>query len=147
MKPLGKLARPNVFHPRIVLASCPQLVESDGDDSDAEVEFGEEGSEDGSSDSDSSGDDSEAEEAVGEDELGELEAEAADAAGPSSGSKRKREPKEGEAQIVDDASGDEVDPGLIISGGRGTRRGRPAAGGSRPKYTAAAAVDSDEDAW
>lgn len=27
-----KLARPNVFHPRIVLASCPQLVESDGDD-------------------------------------------------------------------------------------------------------------------
>lgn len=32
MKPLGKLARPNVFHPRIVLASCPKLVESDGDD-------------------------------------------------------------------------------------------------------------------
>ncbi|MGI9124896.1 MAG: ATP-grasp domain-containing protein [Mycobacterium sp.] len=27
-----KLARPNVFHPRIVLASCPSLVESDGDD-------------------------------------------------------------------------------------------------------------------
>jgi hypothetical protein len=27
-----KLARPNVFHPRIVLAGCPQLVEGDGDD-------------------------------------------------------------------------------------------------------------------
>lgn len=28
----GKLARPNVFHPRIVLASCRQLVDGDGDD-------------------------------------------------------------------------------------------------------------------
>jgi len=27
-----KLGRPNVFHPRIVLASCPQLVDGDGDD-------------------------------------------------------------------------------------------------------------------
>jgi hypothetical protein len=27
-----KLARPNVFHPRIVLASCRQLVDGDGDD-------------------------------------------------------------------------------------------------------------------
>ena len=27
-----KLARPNLFHPRIVLAACPQLVEGDGDD-------------------------------------------------------------------------------------------------------------------
>lgn len=27
-----KLARPNIFHPRIVLASCPQLPEGDGDD-------------------------------------------------------------------------------------------------------------------
>lgn len=27
-----KLARPNVFHPRIVLASCPQLLDGDGDD-------------------------------------------------------------------------------------------------------------------
>lgn len=27
-----KLARPNVFHPRIVLAGCPQLVDGDGDD-------------------------------------------------------------------------------------------------------------------
>ena len=27
-----KLARPDVFHPRIVLAGCPALVEGDGDD-------------------------------------------------------------------------------------------------------------------
>lgn len=27
-----KLARPDVFHPKIVLAGCPQLVEGDGDD-------------------------------------------------------------------------------------------------------------------
>ncbi len=27
-----KLARPDVFHPRIVLAGCPELVEGDGDD-------------------------------------------------------------------------------------------------------------------
>jgi hypothetical protein len=27
-----KLARPDVFHPRIVLAGCPKLVEGDGDD-------------------------------------------------------------------------------------------------------------------
>ncbi len=27
-----KLARPNVFHPRIVLAGCPKLVDGDGDD-------------------------------------------------------------------------------------------------------------------
>lgn len=27
-----KLARPDVFHPRIVLAGCPQLIEGDGDD-------------------------------------------------------------------------------------------------------------------
>jgi glutathione synthase/RimK-type ligase-like ATP-grasp enzyme len=27
-----KLARPNIFHPRIVLASCPQLADGDGDD-------------------------------------------------------------------------------------------------------------------
>jgi len=27
-----KLARPDVFHPKIVLAGCPQLIEGDGDD-------------------------------------------------------------------------------------------------------------------
>jgi len=27
-----KLARPNVFHPKIVLAGCPQMIEGDGDD-------------------------------------------------------------------------------------------------------------------
>ena len=29
---MGKLARPDVFHPRIVLAGCPALPEGDGDD-------------------------------------------------------------------------------------------------------------------
>lgn len=29
-----KLARPDVFHPKIVLAGCPQMVEGDGDDAD-----------------------------------------------------------------------------------------------------------------
>ncbi|EHB50548.1 hypothetical protein MycrhDRAFT_4974 [Mycolicibacterium rhodesiae JS60] len=32
MTPPPKLARPDVFHPSIVLAGCPQLVEGDGDD-------------------------------------------------------------------------------------------------------------------
>ncbi|MCX2930244.1 hypothetical protein ORI20_08155 [Mycobacterium sp. CVI_P3] len=32
MSPPSKLARPDVFHPSIVLAGCPQLVGGDGDD-------------------------------------------------------------------------------------------------------------------
>lgn len=32
MTPTGKLARPDVFHPRIVLAGCPRLPAGDGDD-------------------------------------------------------------------------------------------------------------------
>ncbi|TGD90426.1 hypothetical protein BayCH28_00720 [Mycolicibacterium sp. CH28] len=32
MKSLPKLARPDVFHPHIVLAGCPQLAAGDGDD-------------------------------------------------------------------------------------------------------------------
>ncbi|NTY58970.1 hypothetical protein [Mycolicibacterium sphagni] len=32
MTPPSKLARPDVFHPSIVLAGCPQLVSGDGDD-------------------------------------------------------------------------------------------------------------------
>ncbi len=32
MKSPSKLARPDVFHPRIVLAGCPQLAAGDGDD-------------------------------------------------------------------------------------------------------------------
>jgi hypothetical protein len=31
-RPDGKLARPDVFHPRIVLAGCARLIEGDGDD-------------------------------------------------------------------------------------------------------------------
>lgn len=42
--------------------------------------------------------------------------------------------------------GDEVDPGNIISGGRRARRGR-AGGEARPKYSAKAQLDSDEDEW
>ena len=48
------------------------------------------------------------------------------------------------AEIIANASGDEVDPGLIIPGGRRARRGRPQAGGSKPKYSAKAQLDSDE---
>lgn len=45
------------------------------------------------------------------------------------------------------AAGDEVDPNLIISGGRRARQGRGGDNASRPKYTAQAQLDSDEDAW
>lgn len=45
--------------------------------------------------------------------------------------------------------GDEVDPGLIIPGGRRARRGRPSGSGGAagPRYQAAPALDSDEDEW
>lgn len=43
-------------------------------------------------------------------------------------------------------AGDEVDPGLIVPGGRRARRGR-GGGESRPKYSAQAQLDSDEDEW
>ena len=108
--------------------------------------------EEDSSDDDSSDDSGEEEEAgpPGEAEVEELEG-GDDAAGPSSAAKRKRGAAgegEPESAIVAGLSGDEVDPGLIISGGRGSRRGRPAGGaGARPKYTAAAKLDSDEDDW
>jgi len=119
-------------------------------------EFGEdEDDSDESSDSDSDSDGDVEDGGDAEAELDELNAEAAEAAaggdeaGPSSGTKRRRSsgPKEGEAEIVDNASGDEVDPGLIISGGRGARRGRGGPSAQRPKYTAAAQLDSDEDEW
>lgn len=44
------------------------------------------------------------------------------------------------------AAGDDVDPGNIIAGGRRARRGR-AGGDARPKYSAKAQLDSDEDEW
>lgn len=77
--------------------------------------------------------------------MDDLAAEAGEA-GPSSGSKRKRKVSDEEpnAQIIEGLSGDEVDPNLIVAGGR---RGRGGAGPSKPKYTAAVQVDSDEDEW
>ena len=43
-------------------------------------------------------------------------------------------------------SGDEVDPGLIIAGGRRSRQGR-ATFGQTAKYSQQKQVDSDEDEW
>lgn len=118
----------------------------DGEEEDFEADY--EDSDDDSDGSSSSEDDDDKE--VGdEDELDDLAAEAGEA-GPSSGSKRKRKLSDEEptAQILEGLSGDEVDPSLIVAEGR--RRGRGGAGGagpSKPKYTAAAQVDSDEDEW
>jgi hypothetical protein len=129
-----------------------------GDDSDEEADF--EASESDDSDDSSSSDESSSEEESG-DEDGEDGGEAADAdpdaaggAGPSAPAPRKRKaaPAAGgepdEPQILAGLSGDEVDPGLIVAGGRGARHGRGAgAGGARPKYSAAAVQGSDEDEW
>ena len=49
-------------------------------------------------------------------------------------------------EIVANASGDDVDPNLIIAGGRGARRGRATFGNSRG-YQAKQQADSDEDSW
>ena len=49
-------------------------------------------------------------------------------------------------EIVQNASGDDVDPGLIIAGGRGARRGRATFGNARG-YQAKQQADSDEDSW
>ena len=77
--------------------------------------------------------------------------------------KRKREGEEeggggdsgGECEIVDGLSGDEMDPTLIIPGGRAARRGRAASGNpylaaekappSRKPSNPYAGVDSDDD--
>jgi len=69
-------------------------------------------------------------------------------AGPSQGAaKRKRAAGEFAVEIVEGASGDEVDPGMIIQGGRGARRGRGGPSVDRPRYSAQAQLDSDEDPW
>ncbi len=49
-------------------------------------------------------------------------------------------------EIVHNLSGDEVDPNLIISGGRNARRGRATFGNARG-YQAKQQADSDEDSW
>ena len=51
--------------------------------------------------------------------------------------------EESEPEIVKGLSGDEVDPGLIIPGGRRSRRGRPQFGNS--KYTYESKNDSDDE--
>ena len=53
--------------------------------------------------------------------------------------------QEGEPEIVDRASGDEVDTSLIIPGGRRARKGRPQPA-TQYKY-AQKLADSDEDSW
>ncbi len=58
--------------------------------------------------------------------------------------------QEDEAEVVKGLSGDEVDPGLIIAGGRRSRRGRAQFGsGSKYQYQAKndADDDDDEDEW
>jgi hypothetical protein len=71
-------------------------------------------------------------------------------AGPSSGIKKRKAGDIGEAdtfgQIVAGLSGDEVDAGNIIEGGRRARRGR-GDGSGKPKYTAKVEIASDEDSW
>lgn len=58
------------------------------------------------------------------------------------------EEDEEEAEIVANLSGDDVDPGLIIAGGRRTRRGRGSASReAAPKYAFKPQQDSDEDSW
>jgi hypothetical protein len=131
----------------------PDLDKDDGSDEEEEDYEGvEEDSDDDSSGSSSSSDSEGGEEREGAGEDSEEDI-LLDAAGPSAGkpAKRKRpEGEEGEAHILAGLSGDEVDAGNIIQGGRGARRGRPqAAAGhsSKPKYTAKPALDSDEDEW
>ena len=80
---------------------------------------------------------------VGEEEVEDLEGQP----GPSTAEKRKRT-EEDEPEIIAGLSGDEVDPSNIIEGGRKSRRGRAAVGGScQQKYTKAAQLESDEDEW
>lgn len=52
-------------------------------------------------------------------------------------------------EIVENYSGDELDPGAIIPGGRRARRGRAqfASDQGARNYTAQAHKDSDEDSW
>jgi len=49
-------------------------------------------------------------------------------------------------EIVNNLSGDDVDPGLIIAGGRRPPRGRATFGNARG-YQAKQQAESDEDSW
>lgn len=125
---------------------APKVEAEDSEDEEEDFDADEEESDDGD-DSSSSGSDEE-EGPAGEDELEDLATEAAEP-GSSKGTKRKQRSttEEDEAQILEGLSGDEVDPGLILAAGRRGRQGRGGAGASRPKYTAKAQVDTDEDEW
>jgi len=127
---------------------APKIETGDDSDDDEEEDFEADYEDsDGDSDGSSSSDDDD-KEGADEDELDDLAAEAGEA-GPSTGSKRKRKVSDEEptAQILEGLSGDEVDPNLIVAGGRRGRGGARDAGPSKPKYTAAAQLDSDEDEW
>ena len=124
--------------------TAPAAAADSDDEEEEEFEAGGEGDSDDDGSSSSSSDD-DGDDGGDDQELDDL------AAGPSSGSKRKRPSSSKEipvAEIVEGQSGDEVDPSLILDSGRGGRRGRGGADAvARPKYTAAAQVDSDEDEW
>ena len=51
-----------------------------------------------------------------------------------------------DAEVVKGLSGDEVDPNLIIAGGRRSRRGRGGSGGNY-KYQAENDDDDEDDEW
>ena len=112
---------------------------SDGEDADFEEDFDDDDDDDSSSSDDEGAD-------------GEVEAEDLEggAGGPPDASASKKRKAEGEedtfGRIEHGLSGDEVDAGNIIEGGRRARRGR-AGGDGKPKYTAKAEVASDEDSW
>jgi hypothetical protein len=122
---------------------------SDGEDEDFDDDF-----DDDDDDDDESSDDDELAPAGkrggGEVEAEDLEEGGGDVgdggAGPSSGvKKRKAEDDDGFGKIEHGLSGDEVDAGNIIEGGRRARRGR--GGEAKQQYTAKAEVASDEDSW
>jgi len=88
-------------------------------------------------------DDDDDDEEVGEQEVEDLQ----DEQGPSTAEKRKRSDDD-DIKILEGLSGDEVDPGNIIEGGRGSRRRRGGSSGTgMQKYSAKVQVDSDEDSW
>jgi hypothetical protein len=120
----------------------------DEDEEDDEFYAEDDGDED-----DDENEDEDDEEDEKEDDEDEDENEDEDVPGPSSGIKRKLQDivsKGDDAdrfEILEGLSGDEVDPALIISGGRRSRRSGAQGPSARPKYTAAAQLDSDEDEW
>ncbi len=121
----------------------PAADNSDGEDADFE--------EDLSDDDDDSSDDDELDPAQknggGEVEAEDLEEGGGDGGvGPSAAvKKRKATDDDPFGRIEHGLSGDEVDAGNIIEGGRRARRGR--GGDSKQQYTAKAEVASDEDSW